>query len=56
MSLFIAELAFETPLLGAEAKIGILTASAIAAIWGLAVLAIRLRNRAPAPDSGEAGS
>ncbi len=56
MSLFIAELAFETPLLGAEAKIGILTASAIAAIWGLAVLAITLRNRAPAPDSGEAGS
>jgi NhaA family Na+:H+ antiporter len=45
MSLFIAQLAFETPLLGAEAKIGILTASLIAAIWGMIVLATQLARR-----------
>jgi NhaA family Na+:H+ antiporter len=45
MSLFIAELAYETPALGAEAKIGILTASLIAAIWGMIVLATQLARR-----------
>jgi len=45
MSLFIAELAFETPLLGAEAKIGILSASLIAAIWGVIVLGTQLARR-----------
>ena len=45
MSLFIAELAYETPLLGAEAKLGILTASLIAAIWGLVVLGTQLARR-----------
>ncbi len=45
MSLFIAELAFETPALGAEAKIGILTASLVAAIWGLTVLYFQLSRR-----------
>jgi len=50
MSLFIAELAFETPLLGAEAKIGILTASLIAAIWGVVVLATQLARRSARAD------
>jgi NhaA family Na+:H+ antiporter len=45
MSLFIAELAYETPALGAEAKIGILCASLTAAIWGVIVLATQLARR-----------
>jgi NhaA family Na+:H+ antiporter len=45
MSLFIAELAFDSPALGAEAKIGILTASLMAAIWGMVVLATQLARR-----------
>jgi NhaA family Na+:H+ antiporter len=44
MSLFVTELAFESPLLGTQAKVGILTASLIAATWGLAVLGLRLRR------------
>jgi NhaA family Na+:H+ antiporter len=50
MSLFIAELAFETPLMGAEAKIGILTASLTAAIWGVIVLATQLARRSRRED------
>jgi NhaA family Na+:H+ antiporter len=50
MSLFIAELAFETPALGAEAKIGILTASLIAALWGIVVLATQLARRSARAD------
>jgi NhaA family Na+:H+ antiporter len=50
MSLFIAELAFETPVLGAEAKIGILTASLIAALWGIVVLATQLARRSARAD------
>jgi NhaA family Na+:H+ antiporter len=53
MSLFIAELAFETPLLGAEAKLGILSASLIAAIWGLVVLATQLARRSARDDHPE---
>jgi NhaA family Na+:H+ antiporter len=44
MSLFISELAFTTPALVAEAKIGILAASVLAAIWGSIVLSLRLRR------------
>ena len=44
MSLFISELAFETPALVAEAKVGILTASLLAALWGSIVLFLRLRR------------
>ena len=53
MSLFIAELAFETPALGAEAKIGILAASLIAAIWGLIVLFFQLSRRSARADHPE---
>jgi NhaA family Na+:H+ antiporter len=53
MSLFIAELAFETPALGAEGKIGILTASLIAAIWGVVVLATQLARRSARADFPE---
>jgi NhaA family Na+:H+ antiporter len=53
MSLFIAELAYETPALGAEAKIGILTASLIAAVWGLVVLATQLARRSARADHPE---
>ena len=53
MSLFIAELAFETPALGAEAKIGILTASLIAAIWGVSVLFFQLSRRSRRADFPE---
>jgi NhaA family Na+:H+ antiporter len=53
MSLFIAELAFETPALGAEAKIGILTASLIAAIWGVVVLATQLARRSSRAEHPE---
>jgi NhaA family Na+:H+ antiporter len=38
MSLFISALAFASPVLVAEAKIGILAASVLAAIWGSVVL------------------
>jgi NhaA family Na+:H+ antiporter len=44
MSLFVTELAFDNPLLGTQAKVGILTASLIAATWGLTVLGVRLRR------------
>ncbi|MDH3202085.1 MAG: Na+/H+ antiporter NhaA [Myxococcales bacterium] len=44
MSLFISELAFETGAFVAEAKIGILAASLLAAIWGSIVLFVRLRR------------
>ncbi len=44
MSLFISELAFTTPVLVAEAKIGILAASVLAAIWGSLVLSLSLRR------------
>ena len=44
MSLFVTELAFDSPLLGTQAKVGILTASMIAAAWGLTVLGLRLRR------------
>jgi NhaA family Na+:H+ antiporter len=44
MSLFISELAFETGALVAEAKIGILAASLLAAICGSIVLFVRLRR------------
>jgi NhaA family Na+:H+ antiporter len=44
MSLFISELAFETPALVAEAKVGILTASVLAALLGSLVLSLRLRR------------
>ncbi len=50
MSLFIAELAYESPALGAEAKIGILTASLIAAIWGMVVLATQLARKSRLAD------
>jgi len=50
MALFIAELAYETPLLGAEAKIGILTASLIAALWGMGVLFFQLSRRSARED------
>ena len=50
MSLFIAELAFETPALGAEAKIGILSASLIAALWGVSVLFFQLSRRSSRDD------
>ncbi len=53
MSLFIAELAFETPALGAEAKIGILSASLIAATWGVIVLATQLARRSARADHPE---
>jgi NhaA family Na+:H+ antiporter len=53
MSLFIAELAFETEALGAEAKIGILSASLVAAIWGVIVLATQLARRAARADHPE---
>jgi NhaA family Na+:H+ antiporter len=53
MSLFIAELAFETPALGAEAKIGILSASLIAAIWGVSVLFFQLSRRSSRDDYPE---
>ena len=44
MSLFISELAFATPGLVAEAKIGILAASVLAAVWGSIVLSLSLRR------------
>jgi NhaA family Na+:H+ antiporter len=44
MSLFISELAFASPVLVAEAKIGILAASVLAAIWGSGVLSRTLRR------------
>jgi NhaA family Na+:H+ antiporter len=53
MSLFIGELAFETPLLVAEAKLGILTASLIAAIWGMSVLFFQLSRRSSRDDHPE---
>jgi NhaA family Na+:H+ antiporter len=53
MSLFIAELAFESPLLGAEAKIGILAASLIAAIWGMVVLGTQLARRSARAEHPE---
>ncbi len=53
MSLFIAELAYQTPALGAEAKISILTASLIAAIWGMIVLATQLARRSARADHPE---
>ena len=53
MSLFIAELAFETPALGAEAKVSILTASLIAAIWGVVVLATQLARRSARAEHPE---
>jgi NhaA family Na+:H+ antiporter len=53
MSLFIAELAFETPALGAEAKIGILSASLIAALWGVSVLFFQLSRRSSRDDYPE---
>jgi NhaA family Na+:H+ antiporter len=53
MSLFIAQLAFETPVLGAEAKLGILVASAIAALWGMAVLFTQLARRSARADHPE---
>ncbi|MGD8896143.1 MAG: Na+/H+ antiporter NhaA, partial [Acidobacteriota bacterium] len=53
MSLFIAELAFETPMLGAEAKLGILTASLIAALWGVSVLFFQLTRRSRRDDYPE---
>jgi len=53
MSLFIAELAYETPLLGAEAKLGILSASLIAAIWGVVVLFTQLARRSARDDHPE---
>jgi NhaA family Na+:H+ antiporter len=53
MSLFIAQLAYETPALGAEAKIGILTASLISAVWGVTVLATQLARRSARADHPE---
>jgi NhaA family Na+:H+ antiporter len=53
MSLFIAELAYDTPRLGAEAKIGILSASLIAAIWGVIVLGTQLARRSARADHPE---
>ncbi len=53
MSLFIAQLAFETPVLGAEAKLGILVASAIAALWGIVVLFTQLARRSARADYPE---
>jgi NhaA family Na+:H+ antiporter len=44
MSLFISELAFESQSLVAAAKIGILAASLLAAVWGSIVLALRLHR------------
>ena len=56
MSLFIAQLAYQTPVLGAEAKIGILTASLISAIWGVIVLATQLTRRSRRDDFPEVPS
>jgi NhaA family Na+:H+ antiporter len=53
MSLFIAQLAYETPALGAEAKIGILTASLISAIWGVVVLGTQLARRSARAEHPE---
>lgn len=53
MSLFVAELAFDTPMLGAAAKIGILSASLIAATWGVIVLATQLARRSARADHPE---
>jgi NhaA family Na+:H+ antiporter len=45
MSLFIAELGLADSDLIAHAKIGILTASLLSAVWGYAVLSLRLKSR-----------
>jgi NhaA family Na+:H+ antiporter len=42
MSLFVTELAFDDPVILARAKVGILAASLVAALWGAAVLQWRL--------------
>jgi len=48
MSLFVTELAFSDPAILARAKVGILAASLLAALWGVVVLQFRLpREAAP---------
>jgi Na+:H+ antiporter, NhaA family len=47
MSLFVTELAFNDPAILARAKIGILSASLLAALWGAVVLQWRLPRAAP---------
>ena len=50
MALFIAELALVEPLLD-QAKVGVLAASAIAAVLGCGLLALLLRRRDAAIES-----
>ena len=54
VSLFITDLAFRGEMID-DAKIGVLAASALAAVLGLIVLRVLLRGPAPkfAPESGE---
>ena len=52
VSLFVAELAFEDQALRDEAKIGVLAASVIAAVIGLAVLALRPSTAPSHSDDG----
>ena len=53
VSLFVSNLAFDaTPALADDAKIGVLTASVIAALAGTAILLVTTRNRARQSEPG----
>jgi NhaA family Na+:H+ antiporter len=53
VSLFVSNLAFRTtPVLASNAKLGILTASVIAALLGTAILLVATRNRARRSEPG----
>jgi len=53
VSLFVSNLAFRaTPVLAADAKLGVLTASVIAALAGTAILLVATRNRARRSEPG----
>jgi NhaA family Na+:H+ antiporter len=56
VSLFITDLAFESPVLQDDAKIGTLAASVVAAISGATVLAVTARRARPAPAASAVGA
>ena len=56
MALFIAELAFATPERLASAKLGILVASLVAGVGGIAVLTVGRADEAAADDRQDQNS
>ncbi len=53
VSLFVSNLAFRTtPALATNAKLGVLTASVVAALLGTAILLVATRNRARQSEPG----